>query len=322
MARWRALGREAVGGDPARVGLTVVACSGGADSTALAIALRTATDRLVLAHVLHGMRGRDEEEADRDAARALAARLGVAFAEDRVRAAVGENVEASLRRSRYAALRQIASAAGGALVATGHHADDQFESMVLAMVRGAGPRGMSGAAARRRLGEGVWLVRPMLGVSRAEARALCEAEGAAWREDATNADVTRARARVRHGAMVDLEALRPGASKRAARSAAMLRDAAGLIEDRARAVFGDVRVWDRGSLRAERAVVVGAGLRRAAIRLAGGVGADRLGERVVGPVVRAARDDRHDPRRFVWPIGVEVRVLSKRVEMSVASVSP
>jgi len=319
VARWRVLGRDAVGGDPARLGVTVVACSGGADSSALAVALRTATDRLVLAHVLHGMRERGEEEQDRDAARRLAERLAVGFEETRIGAAARENVEASLRRDRYAALRRIASETGAGLVVTGHHADDQWESMVLAMVRGAGVRGMAGVAAKRRLGGGVWLARPMLGVTRAEARALCELEGVAWREDATNGDVGRARARVRHGALVDLDALRPGAAKRAARSAAMLRDAAGLVEDRARAVFGDELAWDRGRLREERAIVVGAGLRRAALRLTRGVGADRLGERLVGPVVRAARDDRHDPRGFVWPIGVEVRVRSKRVEMSMVS---
>lgn len=322
MARWRLLGRDAVGGDPARVGLTVVACSGGADSSALALALRTATDRLLIAHVLHSMRPLHEEEADRDAARVLAERLGVGFAEIRVASRGGENVEASLRRARYGALRRIAQEASGALVVTGHHADDQFESMVLALVRGAGVRGMAGAASKRRLAPGVWLLRPMLGVTRDEARALCESEGVSWREDATNLDTSRARARLRHGVLAELEALRPGAAKRAARSAAMLRDAAGLVEDRARAVFGESSDWAREALRAERAIVVGAGLRRTALRLTRGVGADRLSERVVGPVVRAARDDRHDPRRFVWPIGVEVRVLSKRVEMSRASAQP
>ncbi len=316
VARWRALGREAVGGDPARVGHTVVACSGGADSTALLLALRSATDRLVVGHVLHGMRRLDEEEADRDAARALADRLGLAFAETRVRAGEGQNVEASLRRARYGALRAMAAEAGGRLVVTGHHADDQWESMVLAMVRGAGLRGLAGVAARRGLGGGVWLIRPMLGVSRAEAREVCSREGVVWREDATNADVARARARVRHGPLRDLAALRPGAPKRAARAAAMLRDAAGLIEERAICVFGEALEWDRDALRGERAVVVGAGLRRAAIGLARGRGADRLGERIVGPAVRAVRDHRAEPRRFEWGVGVEVRVGARRVEMS------
>lgn len=316
VAHWRVLGRSVVGGDPARAGLTVVACSGGADSTALALALRTASDRLIIAHVLHGMRSSEEEEGDRDSARAVAERLGLAFAETRVRADEGENIEASLRRKRYAALRGIATDAGASLVASGHHADDQWETLIMALVRGAGVRGLAGAAPRRRLSAGVWLVRPMLGVTREESCAICGREGVAWREDSTNSDVARARAALRHGPLRALAEVRPNAAKRASRSARLVRDAAGLIEDRARAVFGDSFVWDRAALRSERAIVVGAGLRRAAVRLNRGRGADRLGERTVSPVVRAVRDDRAEPRRFVWMGAVRVVVSAKRVEMS------
>jgi len=118
--------------------------------------------------------------------------------------------------------------------------------------------------------------------------------------------------------------LRPGAAARAARSGAMLRDAAGVVQDRVHEVFGDGFEWGREALRRERAIVVGSGLRRAALRLTGGVGADRLGARRVDPAVRAARDASTEPREFSWPGGVVVLVRANvvRVELSAEKNGP
>lgn len=306
---------------------TVLACSGGADSSAMVIALaaglgRKAPGLLTVGHIVHDMRGREEALADRDAARALAERLGIPFveAEVSVRSQRG-NAEAAARRERYAALGRLAREAGAGFVATAHHAGDQVESVLMGLLRGSGVRGMSGVAPSRRVraGEdGVRLVRPMLGVGRADCERVCRLAGWAWREDATNADTTRLRAALRHGVARDLVRLRPRAEGRIAAAAELLRDAAGVVEDRAAEIVGKAErahgrvVWGRGDLARERAVVVGEALRIAATELLGGRGRDRLTLRAVGPAVRAVRGAEKHPREFQWR-GVVCRVTSRSV---------
>ncbi len=96
----------------------------------------------------------------------------------------------------------------------------------------------------------------------------------------------------------------------------MLRDAAGLALDRAREVFGEGARWERATLRCERAIVVGAGLRRAMVLA--GAPADRLAARVMDPIVRAARDARTEPREFlVGPTRARVLVRVGAREVSV-----
>lgn len=185
-----------------------VACSGGADSTALAAALleRARRHRLTvsIAHVNHSLRGA-EADADEAAVRALAAKLGVPFAAARVepraaRARAGSSrarptVQEAARRLRERALRGLAASLGAARIATAHTADDQAETVLLRLLRGVGPAGLGGIAPRS--DDGV-LVRPLLRASRAEVLAYAAARGLAWREDPTNADPHYARSRLRH----------------------------------------------------------------------------------------------------------------------------
>lgn len=297
-------------------GPTLIACSGGADSTALALALRAATDRLALAHIVHDLRPLADAEADRDAVRELAHRLGLPFFEGRtVTRGVGGNTEAVARRRRYAELARLAAENGYPFVATAHHADDQLESIVMALVRGAGPAGLRGVADHRALPRGITLIRPMLGITSADARRLCSLAGVTWRTDATNADTTRLRAALRHGPLADLVRLRPQAPHRAARTARLMADAAAMIRSRADAVFGDAHAWDRAALAAEPESVVGEGLRAAAMRLIADRRRDRLTARRLDPVVAAIRDDSTEPRSFDWPGGLRVMVNARRVEM-------
>lgn len=311
--RWRALLRAAAGPDKQT---TLIACSGGADSTALLLALRGATDRLAVGHVVHILRTREEELADRDAVRDLAARLGVPFLEAEIDPPPGENMEAAARRLRYAALARMARSCGAAAVVSAHHADDQLETMLLALSRGAGPAGLGGVAPMRRLSHDVTLLRPMLERSRADAQRICRLAGVEWREDRTNADARRTRTKVRASIAPAFAALRPGAPLRAARAAELLRDAAALVRDRAEVVFGDGGSWGRDALRAERVIVVGEGLRAAAERE--GAGGDRLPSRIIDSIVRAIRDHRTHPRSF--PLGsrgdgLRVEVLAREVRI-------
>ncbi len=294
---------------------TVIACSGGADSGALALALATATADLVIAHIVHDMRPAPEALADRDRTRALAERLGLPFAEASVRCAEKGNAEATARNARYLALTRIAIEAGAPFVATGHHADDQLESMIMGLMRGAGPRGLAGAAPSRPLDAGVTLLRPMLELERAQAEAICSAAGYEWAIDATNSAMTRGL--LRAGPIAELKTHRAGAAARAARTAEHMRDAAQLLDERVAQVFGEQRRWARSDLRKETALVVGEGLRRAALALSAGQGADRLSARVVDPAVRAVRDDSTETREFTW----KLRAATALVTVGARSVS-
>ncbi|MEM9295170.1 MAG: tRNA lysidine(34) synthetase TilS, partial [Planctomycetota bacterium] len=149
----------------------LLAVSGGADSVALLRSLallaprRRWRHRLVVAHVHHGLRGADADH-DQRFVQDLAEGLGLDSVARRLegRADRPGNVEATAREARYAALHDQAIEHACGFVATGHHADDQLETMLLRMIRGATPGSLSAMRWSRPLlaGGGVRLIRPML----------------------------------------------------------------------------------------------------------------------------------------------------------------
>lgn len=209
----------------------LAAVSGGADSVALALVLArlTATGALDctlagLAHLHHGLRGADAD-ADQAFVEALAARLGVPCVTERQDVAArareaGESIEAAARRARYAFLDEAAATLGATRIATGHTADDQAETLLLRLLRGAGLPGLSAIRPRNGL-----VIRPLLDAGRAEVEAYLTAEGEAWRDDASNADRGIPRNRVRHELMPVLTAIAgPSVTGVLARTAALIRD--------------------------------------------------------------------------------------------------
>ena len=207
----------------------LAAVSGGADSVALALALSHLSaghdfSLAGVAHLNHGLRG-GEADADQAFVRALAARLAVPFVTARVDVAAladaqGESIEAAARRARYAFLDDAAAEAGATVVATGHTADDQAETLMLRLMRGAGLAGLS--AIRPVNGR---VIRPLLEVRRAAVEAFLTAAGESWREDASNLDLSIARNRVRHEVMLVLKAVSgDGVVDALARTAALIQD--------------------------------------------------------------------------------------------------
>lgn len=309
---------------------TLIACSGGADSSALVLALASAIpdapSLFTVAHIVHDLRPRPLAHADRDAAAALAAALDLPFVEAdiHIRPAAG-NAEGTARRLRYAALAQLAAEARCPFIASAHHADDQLETILMGLLRGAGPRGLAGVASRRTIAphsqSPVRLIRPALTIARSDLQRLCTAASWSWQEDATNADVGRLRAAIRHRILPVIEELRPGAAVRASRSAALIADAGRVVGDRVaevlgrsdRSVAGATR-WTRSSLRAERPVVLGAVLQAAAAELLAGANRDRITGRIIAPAVRAIRSAGTDPRQFQWS-GVHLYVTAHDVRM-------
>lgn len=296
---------------------TLVACSGGADSLALGLAIASAERReVVLAHVVHDMRPPEECHADRDAVRAISASLGAPFIERRVHLPYG-NAEAGARGVRHDALESMAIETGCRFVATGHHADDQLETMLMALGRGSGLPGLRGVARSRLIGaNGVRLVRPMLEVTRRDAERLCRIAGVSWRIDQTNMDQSRRRAALRHRVLPELRRLYPQISAKAASAGLMISDAAEIVQAQAAEVFGEGYSWPRAELRAAPRLVIGEGLRTAFQRLEHGRGVDRLPQREVDRVMDAISDDARRVREFTWPGDVQIVVGAGLVTMS------
>lgn len=205
-------------------GVLVAAVSGGADSLALLdILARDGRWRVVAWHLDHGLRPESAAESAVVADRAAA--LGLVLRSERVdlraqAAAWGVGLEEAGRRCRYQRLAAAAAACGAAAAVTAHHCDDQAETILLNLLRGAGPRGWGGIAASRPLAPGIALVRPALGLARARLRAHCRARGIAWCEDASNQDTRFRRNLVRGRVLPAFEAGCPGFTEALLRRAA------------------------------------------------------------------------------------------------------
>jgi tRNA(Ile)-lysidine synthase len=174
---------------------TAVTCgvSGGADSLALVVLSVAAGLGVTAVHVDHGLRPESAAEAER--VKAAAVRLGVGFELRRVSVEPGPNLEARARRARYAALPEG--------VLTGHTADDQAETVLLNLLRGAGLDGLAGmrsadATADVNRATSPRAIRPLLRLRRAETRALCLKMRLAPVDDPSNADLRFLRNRIRH----------------------------------------------------------------------------------------------------------------------------
>ncbi|MDR3635952.1 MAG: tRNA lysidine(34) synthetase TilS [Isosphaeraceae bacterium] len=187
----------------------VVAVSGGSDSVGLLRVLHGLVPELGLdlsvAHLDHGARG-EAARSDAEFVADVAGSLNLPFDLGRWSSSRSAHFESDARRARYAWLTEVAERRGATAVAVGHTRDDQAETILHRILRGTGLRGLAGVPRRRRLGAGVTLVRPLLDVSRAEIRSYLAALGQPFHEDATNADPSRTRARLRHDLLPRLEA--------------------------------------------------------------------------------------------------------------------
>jgi tRNA(Ile)-lysidine synthase len=212
-----------------------VALSGGLDSMVL-LRLAHAHGLDVCAfHVHHGLS--PNADAWRDHCSAAAAELGVPFDWRPVVVAKGKSgIEAAARKLRYAALGEMCRAHGVRVLLTAHHLDDQVETVLLQLLRGSGPAGLSGMDAANRapglLGDdSLAVARPLLGVARADLERFAREQGIAWVEDESNADPRYARNALRHQVMPALAAAFPGYQQRIARSSAHTRSAQRLLDE-------------------------------------------------------------------------------------------
>ncbi len=226
--------------DPGDV--VAVACSGGADSLALASAAVFEGHKLGLrvvgVTVDHDLQPGSAEQADRVVAQLAA--LGVdetLTARVQVDASSGVGPEAAAREARYAVLEEVAGRLSARVVLLGHTLDDQAETVLLGLARGSGGRSLQGM----RPGFGVF-ARPLLGVRRADTVTACLVEGLEPWDDPHNDDTGYTRVRVRRRVLPVLEdELGPGIAESLARTADQLRDDTALLDALAATALADAR---------------------------------------------------------------------------------
>lgn len=218
----------------------MVACSGGADSLALASAAVFEGHKLGLhiigATVDHGLQDGSQAQAAK-----VVAQLAEMGVDETVTATVevkadGEGPEAAARQARYAVLDQLAERLGASVILLGHTRDDQAETVLLGLTRGSGARSLSGMRAafdRYR--------RPLLATTRIDTETACQVEGLDVWHDPHNRDFAYTRARIRHRVLPTLEEdLGPGVADALARTAEQLREDADFIDDIAEAMHREL----------------------------------------------------------------------------------
>ncbi len=304
----------------------LAAVSGGADSTALLIGLAAVASLnhwkldLHIAHVQHHLR--PDAEADAEFVRNLAERFGLRFHRRDIHPATeGQNLEAASRKLRYAALLDIAAEVDADSIATAHHAEDQLETVLMRLIRGASVRGLGGMAHRRRLGDRV-LIRPMLDLSRDTGRALLAAAEQPWREDATNADVSRLRAALRTNVIPALTQISDSAVAKACDTADRLRETASLVDALIRAaerrhlkqLNDHTTQMDRTAARRMHRELLAGIIRHQC--LAHGAAADRLGLSTMDQILSVARDARGDQREFTLSNNVKLTITAQHLTWS------
>ena len=211
-----------------------IAFSGGLDSTVLLHLLASLSKTQTLPplcaiHVHHGLQA--VADAWPDHCHSVCKALGVPLEVVNVQVPPGASVERAAREARYGAF--VARLHSNEVLLTGQHRDDQAETLLFRLLRGAGVRGLSAMPRQRPLGQG-YLLRPLLDVSRAELEAYATQQGLSWVEDPSNDDHRYARNFLRQRVVPVLTEQWPQTSATLARSAAHLSEAQGLLDDLAR----------------------------------------------------------------------------------------
>jgi tRNA(Ile)-lysidine synthase len=240
----------------------LVAVSGGPDSVALLaglVALGGGRWRIGAAHVNHGLRGADSDRDERFVTE-LAERLGLDVFVLAGRIVPGANLEERARELRYRLLLEAAQSGGYRRIATGHTLDDQAETFLLRLFRGAGARGLTAIAPIRADG----VIRPLLDLRRADVVAFLDRRGLRHRRDRSNVDPRFTRNRIRRRLLPLLEReFNPSVRRALARTVDLLTDEDALLERMARARLAkfaradrlDTRGWSRMPVAIARRVV-------------------------------------------------------------------
>jgi len=214
-----------------------IAFSGGVDSLVLLHALaalreRINETRLCVVHVNHGLSPQAGQWADRCAHQCAELSLPFTLCEVNAAPAAGESPEAAARNARYRALAELVQ--NDDCLLTAHHQDDQAETLLLQLLRGAGPKGLAAMPVLSRLSRG-WHARPLLEFRRADLIAYAEANGLSWLEDESNFDTRLERNFLRHEILPRLKQHFPALATTLSRSARRCAEATEILRAQAQA---------------------------------------------------------------------------------------
>jgi tRNA(Ile)-lysidine synthase len=215
----------------------IIGYSGGLDSHVLLHVLATQghrwpEQRLEAIYVDHGLQAVSTTWGEHCAGGCRDLNLPFRVLKIDARPASGESPEAAARRARYAAL--AAELSSDSALLTAHHRDDQAETLLLQLLRGAGPHGLAAMPAVSRLGQG-WLLRPFLEVDRADLLTYARKHGLRWIEDASNADIGFNRNYLRHQVLPLLRERWPAVNRTLNRSARLCAETAAWLDEEAAA---------------------------------------------------------------------------------------
>ena len=281
----------------------VVAVSGGADSVALLDMLvriaSTARFRIHVAHLNHMLRG-DDSASDADFVRALAERLGLAVTVESIdvkgeAASSGRSIEEAARELRYRFLLATARTNEADRIATGHTMNDQAETFLMRLARGAGSRGLASMRAVKDahdFGDDLrfeisdfksLLVRPLLVVTREEVEEYCRERGLAFRTDASNESLDYTRNRVRHEVIAALKRVNPRVVEHISNAASLIASDQEALGQLARSLVDQAEQRHKAAGSAYRAAQFAE--QPAALR-----------QRMIIEAIRRARSSAHDLR--------------------------
>ena len=286
----------------------LVGVSGGADSVALlllccAAALQDSADfQVVAAHIHHGLR--DAADDEQKMVEGLCANIGIRCITKRVTVErINGSIGAGARKVRYEALGEIATQLNINTIAVAHHAEDQLESMLMALCRGGGIRKLSGMASTRALTDCISLIRPLLHVNKSELEEICQEAGVTWCNDPTNSDAATPRGRLRKDVLPILRELWPAADRHAANASILLNTSADVLETQ----IPEGTQWKRETLAALPIPIIAAAVHRA-------IG-DRAKFETVQLIAKAVVDNNTDPRTFPCESGCIARVTAHDVSI-------
>jgi tRNA(Ile)-lysidine synthase len=255
----------------------VAMLSGGRDSVCLLdlVVRLLGAEAVTALHVNYRLR--EDSDADEAHCATLCERLEVRLEVERPRRPDGAgNLQGWARDARYAAAARLALADDG-LIATGHTADDQVETILYRLASSPSRRALLGM--RPRDGK---LVRPLLDFSREQTTAYCEERGLPWRDDPSNSELAYARNRVRHGLARAFAEVHPAAARNVLRTAELLRDEAEVLDALVAAELDSSNGSPRNTIELERLAELPPALRRLVVQ--------QLADRAAGrPVAGAAR---------------------------------
>jgi tRNA(Ile)-lysidine synthetase-like protein len=286
----------------------VVGVSGGGDSIALLLLCIAASMQqessfsIIAGHIHHGLREASDDELVR--VEGICERLGITCVVKKIDVQKKDgSLAAGARVARYEALCAIAIEHNMSAIAVAHHAEDQLETMLMAMCRGGGMRKLAGMMPSRELTDSIHLIRPLLHADKATLLEICSLAQIEWCEDPTNSDCSTPRGKLRQDVIPILRELWPAADRHAANAASLLHPAIDAFDESILAGTS----WSRESLNQLAPPAIAATVHRA-------VGTHATFE-TVQSITSAIVDGNTNPRTFVCCDGCVVNVTAHLVEV-------